>query len=160
MQVLLPCMVRVASVTCPDALRWLSAILFYQMRSRVSPSSALGHVCPLPPPHCFLNRHVMHAGFPDLPRAAPLTFTLTMYACLSRAPEERPTFEQILTLFNDLGEELSSGKYINSLGQPEVCCCAALSLLHVSQTWLLSGISLESRTILCLITAPLFFVAV
>ena len=63
---------------------------------------------------------VMHAGFPDLPREVPLTFTLTMYACLSRVPDERPTFEQILTLFDDLGKELSSGKYINSLGEPEV----------------------------------------
>lgn len=63
---------------------------------------------------------VMHAGFPDLPPAVPLTFTLTMYACLSRTPEERPTFAQIRTLFKDLGEELSGGKYINSLGQPEV----------------------------------------
>lgn len=66
---------------------------------------------------------VMHAGFPELPRAVPLTFTLTMYACLSRVPEERPTFSQILTLFKDLDDELSSGNYVNSLGQPEVCLC-------------------------------------
>jgi hypothetical protein len=66
---------------------------------------------------------IMHAGFPDLPKSVPLTFTLTMYACLSRVPEERPTFSQILTLFKDLGEELTSGSYINSVGQPEVCSC-------------------------------------
>ena len=30
------------SVTCPEALMWLSAIVFYQMRSRVYPTSGLG----------------------------------------------------------------------------------------------------------------------
>jgi hypothetical protein len=71
---------------------------------------------------------VMHAGFPELPVSVPLTFTLTMYACLSRLPEERPTFSQILTLFNDLDEELSTGRYINSVGQLEVRPCLSMCL--------------------------------
>lgn len=66
---------------------------------------------------------VMHAGFPELPTVVPLTFTLTMHACLSRLPEERPTFSQIITLFKDMRQELSSGKYIGSLGQSEVRTC-------------------------------------
>ena len=36
-----------------------------------------------------------HPDFPELPRAAPLTFTLTMHACLSHNPSERPTFRQV-----------------------------------------------------------------
>ena len=34
------------SVTCPEALVWLTAIVFYKMRSRVYPASAGGQVAP------------------------------------------------------------------------------------------------------------------
>lgn len=36
-----------------------------------------------------------HRDFPHLPPSAPLTFLLTMQACLSAVPEDRPTFEQV-----------------------------------------------------------------
>lgn len=39
--------------------------------------------------------YVPHPEFPDLPSAVPLTFTLTMHACLSLTPSERPSFRQV-----------------------------------------------------------------
>lgn len=36
-----------------------------------------------------------HPAFPELPEAAPLTYTLTMHACLSISPADRPTFVQV-----------------------------------------------------------------
>ena len=41
------------------------------------------------------EQYTMQPSFPALPTAVPLTYTLTMHACLSTAPEERPTFEQV-----------------------------------------------------------------
>lgn len=38
---------------------------------------------------------VLHPQFPEMPASVPLTYTLAMHACLSAAPEERPTFEQV-----------------------------------------------------------------
>lgn len=38
--------------------------------------------------------YVPHPDFPDLPSSVPLTFTLTMHACLSLTPSERPSFQQ------------------------------------------------------------------
>ena len=57
---------------------------------------------PALPPHApgsgvdeeWAYEYVPHPDFMDLPKAAPLTFTLTMHACLSLNPAERPTFEQ------------------------------------------------------------------
>eukprot|EP00892_Ulva_mutabilis_P012777 jgi/Ulvmu1/9872/UM057_0026.1 len=60
---------------------------------------------------------VRHPAFPYLPATVPLTFTLTMKACLSENPDERPTFGQILTIFDDVVFEVASGSYLNSLGQ-------------------------------------------
>ena len=37
----------------------------------------------------------MHPDFPEVPVGIPLTYTLTMHACLSAAPAERPNFEQV-----------------------------------------------------------------
>lgn len=65
-------------------------------------------------PRCAFVRH---PAFPYLPASVPLTFTLTMKACLSENPDERPTFGQILTIFDDLVFEVASGSYLNSLGQ-------------------------------------------
>jgi hypothetical protein len=61
-----------------------------------------------------------HPSFPTLPSTVPLTYTLTMQACLSDAPAERPTFAQITTIFADLCSEVSRGNYINSVGHIQV----------------------------------------
>ena len=63
------------------------------------------------------NTFVHHPAFPTLPITVPLTFTLTMKACLSETPSERPTFGQIATIFEDLLFEVDTGTYISSSGQ-------------------------------------------
>ena len=42
--------------------------------------------------------YVLNPAFPTLPTAVPLTYTLTMHACLSASPDERPSFEQVRPL--------------------------------------------------------------
>ena len=41
------------------------------------------------------HEYLMHPAFPELPEGAPLTYTLTMHACLSISPNDRPTFDQV-----------------------------------------------------------------
>jgi hypothetical protein len=65
---------------------------------------------------------VLHPLFPNLPSSVPLTYTLTMEACLSSAPEERPSFQQLLTLLADVQHEVALGKYINTVGRVQVRC--------------------------------------
>lgn len=40
-------------------------------------------------------QYMAHPAFPDVPEATPLTYTLTMHACLCMSPAERPTFDQV-----------------------------------------------------------------
>jgi hypothetical protein len=61
-----------------------------------------------------------HPDFPHLPASVPLTYTLTMQACLSLEPRERPTFPQILTILSDLRAEVARGHYINGEGRAQV----------------------------------------
>lgn len=65
-------------------------------------------------------------SFPNLPPSVPMTYTLTMKACLSERPEERPRFKQVATLLSDTAAEVASGEYVNSDGTPTVrpCCLA------------------------------------
>lgn len=46
--------------------------------------------------------YVINPQFPEMPASVPLTYTLTMHACLSASPEERPTFQQVPTLSTSL----------------------------------------------------------
>jgi hypothetical protein len=50
----------------------------------------------------------------------PLTYTLMMVACLSEKPGDRPNFDQIVTVLQDIKDEVSSGCYLNSEGTPQV----------------------------------------
>eukprot|EP00892_Ulva_mutabilis_P012770 jgi/Ulvmu1/9866/UM057_0020.1 len=77
--------------------------------------------------------YLMHPAFPELPEGAPLTFTLTMHACLSPAPTDRPTFDQVRTLLSDLNEEVQTGQYINAIGQPQDC--STLNAPLVDAAW-------------------------
>jgi hypothetical protein len=64
--------------------------------------------------------YVAHPDFPHLPADAPLTFALTMKACLSHKHTERPTFNQILQLLRDLQKEVGHGSYVDSTGRVQV----------------------------------------
>lgn len=61
-----------------------------------------------------------HPDFPYLPASVPLTYTLTMKACLSERPDDRPSFAHLTVLLEDLLHEVAHGSYINSLGKMEV----------------------------------------
>eukprot|EP00892_Ulva_mutabilis_P009187 jgi/Ulvmu1/6640/UM003_0278.1 len=63
--------------------------------------------------------YARHPGYPHLPASVPLTYTLTMTACLSERPKDRPTFSHILVILEDLVQEVSRGAYINSDGNPQ-----------------------------------------
>lgn len=68
-----------------------------------------------------------HPAFPDLPASVPLTYTLSMHACLSERPTERPSFAQVATLLRDVVVEVSDGCYVNSHARVQV---RFLHLLH------------------------------
>lgn len=61
-----------------------------------------------------------HPTFPDLPASVPLTYTLSMHACLSERPTERPSFAQVATLLRDVAVEVSDGCYVNSHARVQV----------------------------------------
>ena len=61
-----------------------------------------------------------HPDFPNLPASVPLTYALTMTACLSDIPSERPTFLQLQQILSDLGDEVGRGFYINGQGRAQV----------------------------------------
>lgn len=58
--------------------------------------------------------------FPNLPEDTPLTVVLTMAACLSDDPAERPTFVEVSQILTDVRSEVRSGAYIDSHAQPQV----------------------------------------
>jgi hypothetical protein len=77
------------------------------------------------------NEYVAHPDFPKLPASVPLSFTLTMVACLSAKPEERPSFPQVISVLEDVEAEVARGYYMNSIGVTQVrwtpvdtCACA------------------------------------
>lgn len=61
--------------------------------------------------------YTAHPDFPTLSPQVPLTFALTMKACLSQKHTERPSFAQILQLLADLQKEVSKGSYVDSTGR-------------------------------------------
>lgn len=65
-------------------------------------------------------RYERHPSYPRLPTSVPLTYTLTMTACLSERPKDRPTFSHLLVILEDLVQEVAGGTYINSDGNPQV----------------------------------------
>jgi hypothetical protein len=87
---------------------------------------------PLPSPKHATNsdeaniEFTRHPGFPDLPADVPLTYALTMHACLCELPGDRPTFSDVVTLLDDTCAEVASGSYLNLKGTRRVRpCCQA-----------------------------------
>lgn len=75
------------------------------------------------------TRFVPHPDFPRVPASVPLTYTLTMVACLSERPEDRPSFTQAIDVLADVVGEVRQGSYINSDGVTLVCPPPAPALL-------------------------------
>ena len=69
----------------------------------------------------YNDQYEMHPDFPLLPSRVPLTFTLTMKACLSPKPAERPSFPQVLQLLSDVQGEVAKGRYMDATGHVQVC---------------------------------------
>lgn len=99
-----------------------------------SPSSAETEVAVGAPPQ-KQQHFALHPLFPHLPADTPLTYTLTMQACLCEEPYDRPSFANVATLLQDMQDEISTGQYLNSDGVLRVRCCCVVPLRFYSQIW-------------------------
>jgi hypothetical protein len=73
------------------------------------------------PSNCDSTDFVQHSSFPSMPESVPLAYTLTVAACLSETPRDRPTFEELLVLLSDMEREVAEGQYVNSAAVNQVC---------------------------------------
>ena len=62
----------------------------------------------------------VHPDYPVLRPVVPLTYSLTMKACLRQHAMERPTFDQILELLRDVVKEVARGRYLDGDGRLQV----------------------------------------
>jgi hypothetical protein len=69
----------------------------------------------------YNDQYEIHPEFPLLQAGVPLTYTLTMKACLSNKYTERPSFSQVLQLLNDVQIEVAKGRYMDGTGRVQVC---------------------------------------
>lgn len=80
----------------------------------------------------YNDQYEIHPEFPLLQAGVPLTYTLTMKACLSHKYTERPSFSQVLQLLNDVQVEVAKGRYMDGTGRVQVgalrCAVVACSL--------------------------------
>jgi hypothetical protein len=76
---------------------------------------------------------VQRAEYPRLPASVPLSYTLTMAACLSERPSDRPSFSHLLVLLHDMAIDAATGQYINSVGVLQVC--TVLTLMCWTPGW-------------------------
>ena len=60
----------------------------------------------------------------------PLTYTLTMKACLSHKYTERPSFAQVLQLLHDVQGEVAAGRYMDGTGRVQVRASVLPRLVH------------------------------
>ena len=73
-----------------------------------------------------------HPDFPNVPNSAPLAYTLAMAACLSTRPAQRPRFEQLVDLLQDMEREVARGRYVNAAGAVHVRALRSLWGVRVS----------------------------
>eukprot|EP00892_Ulva_mutabilis_P005445 jgi/Ulvmu1/3272/UM151_0020.1 len=82
----------------------------------------------------------VHPDYPVLRPAVPLTYSLTMKACLRQHAMERPTFDQILELLRDVVKEVARGRYLDGDGRLQDACM----LDHSTQPNVDRPVSLEA----------------
>ena len=68
----------------------------------------------------YNDQYEIHPDFPLLHAGVPLTYTLTMKACLSTKYTERPSFSQVLQLLKDVQVEVAKGRYMDGTGRVQV----------------------------------------
>ena len=106
------------NIACKQPHRLLTRICVHSRPEDKNPSSNAKSTAPSrPKPSKTFSRH---PDFPNLPASVPLTYALTMTACLSDVPSERPTFLQLQQILSDLGDEVARGFYINGQGRAQV----------------------------------------
>jgi serine/threonine protein kinase len=81
------------------------------------------------------GRFTRHPEFPNLPVSVPLTYVLTIEACLIDDPDERPTFGQLFEILSDLSEEVARGYYINGQGRAQVPVLPPLATFLHPYSW-------------------------
>jgi serine/threonine protein kinase len=59
----------------------------------------------------YIGDYDINPGYPNLDPVTPLTYALTLHACLRDHHRERPTFEQVISLLEDVQREVASGQY-------------------------------------------------
>jgi hypothetical protein len=69
---------------------------------------------------CSAVQYGVHPSYPCLPSRVPLIYTLTMQACVSSIPSDRPTFDQAAQLLEDTAMEVAGGVYVDSEGKRQV----------------------------------------
>ena len=87
------------------------------------------NICHSPGSVCTTEYDV-HPEYPTLRDNIPLTYALTMKACLRQHAMERPTFDQILELIHDVSAEVSRGKYLDGDGRARVCPIPSVHLFE------------------------------
>jgi hypothetical protein len=68
------------------------------------------------PPRARAQARPHSASDACAPSAAPLTFTLTMKACLAQSAADAPSFAQLCTLLEDISTEIQAPQYVDSDG--------------------------------------------
>lgn len=62
----------------------------------------------------------INPSYPNLAPYVPLTYALTLHACLRDHHRERPTFAQVIALLEGVQQEVASGEYVDLSGAKRV----------------------------------------
>jgi hypothetical protein len=75
----------------------------------------------------------INPSYPNLAPYVPLTYALTLHACLRDHHRERPTFAQVIALLEGVQQEVASGEYVDLSGAKRVCVpLQTAELLHTT----------------------------
>jgi serine/threonine protein kinase len=81
----------------------------------------------------YNDQYEIHPEFPLLHAGVPLTYTLTMKACLSPKYTERPSFSQVLQLLKDVHVEVAKGRYMDGTGRVQVRTATGCTVAHMTR---------------------------